>query len=185
MLNALGPPRLRTNVKRSALMKKWAIACGLLVGVAVLSLLWILHAPPYRLRVVDQKVHNGRRIAVFRLDARTRRRVNLADVKVYRLNDMGKFLDDLAAPEWFSSDPRGICFKDYAEFAITNCNRLSMSVTVRPEVSARLSFEWIKLACRSRSLGPIRQSWNLNILGRAYLVHCGPVSFPLRGLTSQ
>lgn len=159
-------------------MKKRAIACGLLGGVAVLSLLWILHAPPYRLRVVDQKVHNARRIAVFRLDARTRHRVNLGDVKVYCLGDMGKLLGEQDAPEWFSSDPRGVYFKDHAEFAVmapTNCNQWGMSVTVTPEVSARLSFGMIQGALRLRSLEPIRQSWNLNVLGRSYLVHCGPV----------
>ena len=161
-------------------MKKWAIAGGLLAGVAILSLLWIFRAPPYRLRLVEQNVDNGRRIAVFRLDARTRHRVNLGQVKIYRLDDAGRFLDDQGTLEWFRDDPRGIYFRDHTEFAMmapTNCNHWSMSVEVRPEVSARLSFGMIKGAYRLRSLEPIKQSWNLNVLGRCYVMHCGPFAF--------
>ena len=107
-------------------MKKRAIACGLLVGVVILSLLWIFREPPYRLRLLEQKMDKGRRITVFRLDARTRHRINLGEVKIYRLGDAGNFLDEQTTPEWLRDDPRGIYFRDHTEFAMmapTNCNQ--------------------------------------------------------------
>jgi hypothetical protein len=56
-----------------------------------------------------------------------------------------------------------------------------------PEVSTRLSWEWIKLALRSRSLEPIKQPWNSHILRGGYVLHSGriinhPVSSSDRGL---
>ena len=159
--------------------KRMTIAGALVVGLIAVCLVWASSRSPFRLHLVAQKVTNGKEVAVFRLEASSCRRVNLREVLVYHLLASGKPSGEQVAPVWLTEDPSGGYFTDHTELAVvapTNSGGWGIKVEAIPEVSARLSFGMIKGAMRLRSLEPIKQSWNLYVLGRGHIIYSKPLT---------